>query len=147
MLNRAIEKLENEISASNKYVQVIGQFLLEHIQAHPEAAEKILAEDKTIKGSLQHMKNEARKQAIEGAAILTDEEGFTIVLSYFGIEGPPVTAQPPVPKVEVQSAVPAAPQKAKTASKKKKPSEKVVNFPGTEFVQTTLDDFFSEGEL
>ncbi|MFF5993440.1 hypothetical protein AAGS61_01640 [Lysinibacillus sp. KU-BSD001] len=147
MLNRAIEKLENEMTASNKYVQVVGQFLLEYIQAQPDAAVKILAEDKTVKGSLQHMKNAARKQAVDGMAMLTEEEGFAIVLKYFDIEGPPVLKQAPVPKVEVQSAAPAAPKKAKTASKKKKPSEKVVHFPGTEFVQTTLDDFFSEGEF
>lgn len=88
MLGKAIEKIKSEMSKNtNTYVQVVGQFLLQHLETTPGAAEKILQEDKTIIKSLDAMKNEAKKKQVGGCAMLTDQEGFEIVLKYFGIDG------------------------------------------------------------
>jgi hypothetical protein len=88
MLGKAIEKIKSEMSKNtNPYVQVVGQFLLQHLETTPGAAEKILQEDKTIIKSLDAMKNEAKKKQVGGCAMLTDQEGFEIVLKYFGIDG------------------------------------------------------------
>lgn len=88
MLGSAIEKLRAEMSAnqSNPYIQVIGDFLLNHINTNPDAAACVLPGDKTIGKSLDAMKNEAKKKQHNGMAMLTDAEGFAIVLKYFGIE-------------------------------------------------------------
>jgi hypothetical protein len=88
MISKAKEKLNSEISKSkDPYVKVVGQFLLQHLEANQGAAEKILQEDKTISKSLDAMKEAAKKKAVGGCAMLTDQEGFEIVLKYFGIDG------------------------------------------------------------
>lgn len=95
-----MKKLQDEIasSKSNPYIQVIGNFLIQHVQANPDCADKILDKSKSIAKSLDAMKAEARKKQSGGMAMLTDAEGYAIVLKYFGIEGQPVPAVPqPVP--------------------------------------------------
>lgn len=84
-----VEKIRDEMAANAKhpYIQVIGDFLLQYIDDHPEASEKILTKDRTIKGSLNAMQSEARKKQVDGCAVLTDAEGFGIVLNLPGLEG------------------------------------------------------------
>lgn len=88
MITKAINKLKAEMDKENKdvYVKVIGDFMLQYLDKYPEASEKILAEGKTIVNSIDEMAKMARKKAIKGRAMLTDQEGFEIVLKYFGIE-------------------------------------------------------------
>lgn len=109
MLNQAIEKINTEMQQNPniRYIQVIGNFLLKHLESNPGAAEKVLAQDKTIRKSLNAMRTEAQKNQSDGVAMLTDEEGFTVVLNYFGIEteGIQLVAAPaPVPVPEKNSA-------------------------------------------
>lgn len=94
MLTEAISKLKAEIDGNknNLNIKVVGDFLLGHLETNPVAAEKILAADKTIAKSLDAMKAEAKKKQHNGMAMLTDAEGFAIVLKYFDIEGVPVVA-------------------------------------------------------
>lgn len=88
MLEKAILKLQSEIGkGNNPYITVIGEFLIQHIKSNPAAAEKIMQADKTIAKSLDAMKEAAKKKAVGGCAMLTDQEGFQIVLKYFGISG------------------------------------------------------------
>lgn len=91
MLTEAISKLKAEMDGNknNPYIKVIGDFLLRHLEVDPGAAEKIMTSDKTIAKSLDAMKAEAKKKQHNGMAMLTDAEGFAIVLKYFGIEGAP----------------------------------------------------------
>lgn len=86
-VQKAIEKLRAEIDKNKKdgFVEVIGEFLIKTVQENPEAAEKILDKDKTISNSINEMSKEARKKSINGHAMLSDQEGFQIVLKYFGI--------------------------------------------------------------
>ncbi|ASJ54882.1 hypothetical protein BP422_15690 [Brevibacillus formosus] len=94
MLSDAISKLKTEIESEKKnpYIKVIGEFLIHHLEANPDQAEKVMAADKTIGKSLEAMKAEAKKKQQNGMAMLTDAEGFAIVLKYFGIEGAPASA-------------------------------------------------------
>lgn len=99
-MQEAINKLRVEMDGNkdNSYIQVIGNFLLQHIEANPDCAKKITAGDKSIAKSLDAMAAEARKKQHNGMAMLTDAEGFAIVLKYFGVEGAPVSysvKQPP----------------------------------------------------
>lgn len=99
MRAEAIEKLNKEMDGANNnpYVQVIGKFLLQHIESNPDDAGKILAADKTIAKSLDAMRKAAEKVKVGNMAMLSDEEGYRIVLQYFGIEGQPTAAtSPPV---------------------------------------------------
>lgn len=92
--DRAIDRLRDEMAKNRqKYVQVVGEYLTEHLQGHPEAAGAILEKGKTIAGSLAAMRAEAKKGAEGGVGILDDETAFGIVLEYFGIHDSP--AQPP----------------------------------------------------
>lgn len=90
----AVMKLRDEMAenAQHSYVQSIGEFLLQHLHERPESASHIMTEGKTIKGSLAAMSDVARKQQVDGCAVLTDEEGYAIVLQYFGIPEKPAAA-------------------------------------------------------
>lgn len=84
-MEQAIAKLKSEIEANknNSYISVVGDFLVQHIQAYPEEAGKVLAEGKTIGKSLDAMRQEAEKKKNGNVAVLTDAEGFAVVLKYF----------------------------------------------------------------
>lgn len=108
MLEQALEKIRTEMETARDQtpIQVVGEFLIQHLTAHPECAEKILAEDKTIVKSLDAMREEARKRSKGNYAVLTDTEGFSIVLRYFGIDGAPrggPTAANPLPAARAKT--------------------------------------------
>ncbi|SNR85621.1 hypothetical protein SAMN05446037_100139 [Anaerovirgula multivorans] len=107
MLEKAIEKIRSEVNqnSNNSYNQVIGELLLKHLNKNPEAAEKILAEGKTIAKSLDAMKKVAGKKKTGNFAMLTLEEGFKAVLDYYGI------------KAEVKIEVPEPPELVSVDSK------------------------------
>lgn len=97
---KAIEKLQNEMNQNknNAYIQAIGQFLLQQIEKISNAAEGILGPDKTIKQSLEAMRSEAQKKAVNRFAMFTPEEGYSLVLKYFGIKMKKVEV--PEPKIQ-----------------------------------------------
>ncbi|MBH0171044.1 Cas9 inhibitor AcrIIA9 family protein [Fictibacillus sp. 18YEL24] len=88
MTKHAVTKLNDEMTSNknNPYVQVVGNFLLQKLKKHPGAAEKILNKDKNILKSLDAMRKEAEKVKVGNCAVLTDEQGFNIVLNYFEIK-------------------------------------------------------------
>jgi len=97
MYDKATEKLTNEMTTNTNhpYVQVVGQYLLEHLKMKPEHAEKILSEDKTVLKSLDTMRRFAERKRVGNMAMLTDEEGFAVVLQYYGCwEGAPIDLPP-----------------------------------------------------
>lgn len=87
MLQQALQKLQQEIGEKSKdtYVQHVGAFLIGYVRQHPEHAAFIIADGKSISGSLSAMKEEARKNQSNGVGVLSDEEGFAIALKHFGI--------------------------------------------------------------
>ncbi|MEN6325818.1 MAG: hypothetical protein ABFD18_06390 [Syntrophomonas sp.] len=111
MLEQAINKIKTEMdkNKNDSYIQVIGEFLLQQLKVNPVAADKIMAADKTIAKSIDAMATEARKKAKGNRAMLTDAEGYAIVLKYFGIEGP---VNVPVAPVTTPQADPVPEKKA-----------------------------------
>ncbi|MDF2591377.1 MAG: hypothetical protein K0S75_843 [Clostridia bacterium] len=85
MLEKARKKLLDEIGKDNGYKKIIGDFLLQQLDANPGSADMILKGNKSIKGAMEAMKAEARKIQKDGCGVLTDDEGFAIVLEYFDI--------------------------------------------------------------
>lgn len=106
MLDQAIDKIKTEKAqhANDPYVQVIGDFLLRQLEVTPGAAAQIMTEGKTIVKSVDAMVPAAQKRAKNNRAVLTGEEGLSIVLKYFGIDagaGIQLAAAPaPVPLPE-----------------------------------------------
>lgn len=88
MLAQAIDKLRSEMTQNiaNSYIQVVGGFLLQHLESSPQDAEKILDTDKTISKSLDEMWKVAEKNQHKNFAMFTPQEGLEIVMKYFGIE-------------------------------------------------------------
>lgn len=86
MLEKAIEKLQQEMAASKEpYVKFIGQYMLDHIKGRPADAAAIMQEGKTIAGSLAFMREKAKKKAAGGYAMFTPDEGFEIIMEYYGL--------------------------------------------------------------
>lgn len=100
MLEQAKAKLQAEMAGAkdNAYVQFVGQYLLNHIEAHPGDAEKVMTKDKTIAKSLDAMRKAAEKKRKGNVAMLTPQEGFAVVFEYYGIKAagavPVVSAAP-----------------------------------------------------
>lgn len=92
MLKEAISKLKQEIenNQGNAYIKYVGDYLVDYISKTPQHAENIMREGKNIIGSLEHMKNEAKKKAENEIAMFTPEEGFKTVLDYYEINEAPV---------------------------------------------------------
>jgi hypothetical protein len=88
MLAKAIEKLKAEIEKEKNDINIkyVGEFLIEKLNTDPVAVEKILVADKTIKGSIAEMRKIAQKRQIDRCGMVNPEEGFGIVLKYFGID-------------------------------------------------------------
>jgi hypothetical protein len=96
-MQKAIAKIKAEIDKEkNPYVQVIGQFLLRHLEKNQQDADKILATDKTILKSLDEMRKVAEKKKFGNCAVLTDAEGLEVVMKYYGINGQPLAFDGPV---------------------------------------------------
>lgn len=98
-MQAAIAKINAEMTsnANNSYIQVIGQFLLQHLEGNPNGAEKLVDPAKTIGKSLDAMKTAASSKKTGNFAMLTPAEGYGIVLKYFGIESQAAATYTPTP--------------------------------------------------
>ena len=85
----AMDKLRDEMAqkSDNSYVQAVGEHMTAYLLAHPSAAELILAEGKTIEGSLKAARDAASKKQSNGVAVMTDAEVYAVVLKYYGLDG------------------------------------------------------------
>ncbi|MFF2449345.1 hypothetical protein ACFVSW_20085 [Neobacillus sp. NPDC058068] len=107
-MQKAIEKIKAEMDKEkNSYVQVVGEFMLGQIEKYPDAADQILAKDKTIMKSLEEMRKVASKKKVGNMAVLTPAEGFEVVLKYFGITAKPLAFDVPVAPPVSMPSVPA----------------------------------------
>lgn len=90
MIENARKKIMDEMSKEKSpYIQVIGNYLLRYLEQNPGVAAAILNQEKSIKQSMEEMKRVAEKNKVGNCAVLTDEEGFAVVLKYFGIQEEP----------------------------------------------------------
>jgi hypothetical protein len=104
MQAEAIAKINNEMeSSTNPYIKFVGDYLLGHLEQHPEDAAKILNKDKTIGKSLEEMRKVAEKRKVGNCAVLSDAEGFAVVLKYFQEEAPAKAAPTPAPAKAVKA--------------------------------------------
>ena len=88
MVSDAVSKLKDEIdkNKNNSYIQAVGNYLISYLNQNPGAAEKILNPDKNIAKSLDEMRKVAEKKKDGNYAVLAPQEGFDIVMKYFGID-------------------------------------------------------------
>lgn len=110
ILEQAIAKLDEEMEAAkdNGVIVVLANYMIDYVTAHPEAAEAVLAEGKTLAGAFEAMRQEAQKHQKGRCAVLSDAEGFAIVRDYYGIDGDIPAVQ--MPKAPIpQPAVAVAP--------------------------------------
>lgn len=105
MLEQAKSKLRAEMvgAKDNDYVQFVGQYLLDHIEAHPGDAEKVMTKEKTIAKSLEAMRKVAEKKRKGNVAMLTPQEGFAVVFEYYGIKLPGAIGTTVVTPVKVEA--------------------------------------------
>lgn len=75
-----IEQLKQQ---DKKHAQRIADYLLERIETDQPLKEKLESTNKTLKGCVAYCKKEARKQAEDGCAMVTDEEVFEWCVHYF----------------------------------------------------------------
>jgi len=100
MKAEAIAKLRAEMAANQNddMFQEVGEILIDQVESKPDAAEKILAADKSIAKCIDAMEVEARKKPRKNnRAGLSYREGCAIMLKYFGIEAEAPAAKPATP--------------------------------------------------
>ncbi len=116
-MQNAIDKLKSEIEkeSENPHVKLIGEHLIEYIQANPHIADVIANTEKTIVDSLRVVNEEADKRLPKNSSLIRSvstrpimimmagEEVLNIVANYFEIPVPfadispkKVTAQKPL---------------------------------------------------
>lgn len=87
MLEKAISKIKEEIEKTKDInTKAIGKYLLTQIETNEEAIKNIYDGKKTLKECSKKVVEVARKKAINGCAILSDEEVYKIVRDYFEIK-------------------------------------------------------------
>ena len=73
MIEKAIEKIKEEIEENkNSYTEIIGNYVIQHIEINQQTTEAIIKEALKVKQG--------------DIAILTDEQAFKIIRDYFGFE-------------------------------------------------------------
>ncbi|MBI6052331.1 Cas9 inhibitor AcrIIA9 family protein [Clostridium perfringens] len=86
MLEKAILKIKEEIEKSKDInTKAIGKYLLTQIETNEATIQAINANKKTLKECAEEIVKFARTKAINGCAILSDEEVYKKVREYFGI--------------------------------------------------------------
>lgn len=95
LLEQAVAKLKAEMAANekNSYIQGVGQHLIDYVTANPSAAPKIAEEKKSIKGSYDAMEKLAKSAKGTGTVMFMPQEGFEIIMKYFGIDGAVMNGQ------------------------------------------------------
>lgn len=88
MFETVKEDINKEAEGKNAAIRVIADALISRAEKSHEICEIIhdaLTAGKTLQGAYKEMESVARKKAVGGCAVLTDEEGLKIVYDYFGI--------------------------------------------------------------
>lgn len=85
MIEKAIEKIKEEMEKNKApYIQAIGNYILVQVEINDKAAKEIISGEKTLGKALEKVKGEAKKKAVNGCAVLTDEEVYKQVREYYG---------------------------------------------------------------
>ena len=73
----ALKKLDK------KYAQAIANYLLNRIETDECLKEKLEETNKTLKGCVEYVKKEAKKQAEDNVAIIEDQQVYEWAVHYF----------------------------------------------------------------
>ena len=88
MYEEAKKKLREEIGkASDPYTKIVGEYVLKNIEVNKKTAELITEGKKSLEVSLKVVKAVARKKAVNGCAVMEDEEVFELVRKYYEFDG------------------------------------------------------------
>ncbi|MEC0107245.1 hypothetical protein P4H27_09885 [Paenibacillus taichungensis] len=87
MIQQALQKIQKELGENSKDANVLnaGAFLRSYVRDHPEHAAFFLKEEKSIVGCLAEMREEARKNQINGVVTMVGKPAIDGMLSYFGV--------------------------------------------------------------
>lgn len=83
-INKAIARITDECKG-NEHLIPFEEYLTS-ICTTDDVAEKILNENKNLKGCFEKMKSVARGRAKNNCAYIAPEEGFQIIKDYYGIK-------------------------------------------------------------
>lgn len=111
-----VEELENTKDSS---IKKIGEYLADRAKEDPSVAKNLEKEQKTLDKCYAYIKNEARKQAVNGCACIDDETVYGWAVHYYDeddidvkcddkkVENKPATqkAEGPRPKVKKQDII------------------------------------------
>ena len=75
--------LESLKKLANKYAQAIANYLLGRIETDECLRTKIEETNKTLKGCVDYVKSEAKKQAEDGVAMIEDNQVYDWCVHYF----------------------------------------------------------------
>lgn len=85
MINKAIEKLTKEMMKMNDpFAQAIEEHLT-GICTSDTVAAKILQEGKSLKGACDSIRGVAKKNAVGGVGVVSDEDAYKMAEEYYGI--------------------------------------------------------------
>lgn len=111
-MKKSVRKLKEEVKQEKSpYVQVIGDFLVDHIDNNPDFGKYVLREGRTIVGSLEYVKSFAQKEQVNGVAVMADDAVFKHVLKYFKLKElpkPKVVERPKIVPTHVTKPKPKA---------------------------------------
>lgn len=98
MIQEAIETINAEMqkAPNDRHLEAIGQYLIDLCRDDRTAA-ALLQKDKSPSGFLAELKRKAQKQAINGYAMIADEEVFRMLRQYYGLGEAAVPAPEPEP--------------------------------------------------
>ena len=85
-IEKAIAHITKEMMKNQNNLTIVRiEEHLTNLCTNDNIAEKLLKDDKSLKGAVDAMMKKARNRTTGSCACLTDEEGFSIVEEYYGI--------------------------------------------------------------
>lgn len=88
MYEEAKKQLREEMEKSkDPYIKVIGEYILQNIEVNKKTAELIVEGKKSLEDSMKVVKAVAREKAVNGCAVMEDEEVFKLVRKYYEFDG------------------------------------------------------------
>lgn len=90
-MEEAIQKINDEMqkNPNDPYTEIIGHYLIDRAGSEPDAAGKILREGKSLPDAMAQVMLLAKKKQNRNTAVLTPDQVFGEIDSYFGFEPDP----------------------------------------------------------
>lgn len=96
LITKAIDKIDKEAEGAGEVEKRIAQHILDELIGGDENAEKILAENKTLTGCVNEIRDKAQKSAGAGKsmAMVEDAQVWAWVRQYYGIKAAGERSEP-----------------------------------------------------